>query len=203
MLIPLINPLNNVLLSNAVLGFISPHGITDYIHAKKHGLKKELYQINIFTVGSTLLIEYFHNEDVITFAFLLASIIHFRNDMPYIELKKIHPKVLQLFFSFCMIESFFFLPVSFFVAYMLLIHTPNHYKMSWEYTKYHLQESILLIVGLGILLLQLDNPLFSGISIDLNVVEAFVIGHIIYQEAYVFPECNQIIRQNSIKETEE
>jgi len=192
MLIPLINPLNNVLLSNAVLGFISPHGITDYIHAKKHGLKKELYQINIFTVGSTLLIEHFHHEDVITFAFLLASIIHFRNDMPYIELKKINPKLLQLFFSFCMIESFYFLPVSFFVAYMLLIHTPNHYKMSWEYTKYHLQESILLIVGLGIMLLQLNNPLFSDVSVDLNVVEAFVIGHIIYQEVYVFHEWKQI-----------
>ena len=64
---------------------IGPHGITDIIHANNTNLLPQLSATYGSTVGSSILLHHFHMEPMLDVAFFIASIIHFRRDMPYFK----------------------------------------------------------------------------------------------------------------------
>ena len=183
-----------------LIGFVFPHGITDLFHAQSQQKIPQLLKINITTIVSCFYAYYLKQESIIQFAFLLSSIIHFRNDMPLITIKNIDPKWTQLLFSIVLTSSFGIIPTECFIAFMACIHTPNHYKISWSFLKENKIESVGYILGLGILLNKLspDKMIFSksmiAESTPLSVfVKSVVIGHIIYQEMHVFSESKKVL----------
>lgn len=185
-------------ITNAVTGIISPHGMTDYIHAKKFGYLDKLYRINLGMTGCGFILNQCHMHTIIQYTFLIASIIHFRNDMPLVEIKNTNSKSLQLLFSTAFVGSMHFLPTEYFVLYMLFIHTPNHYRLAWDYIKDHLEETLCLVIGIGAILSQLNQ--IDNIPLDLMAfVQTLVISHIVYQEKYVFPEYKQLVNTYKAK----
>lgn len=184
-----------------LLSVIFPHGMTDIIHAKKYDNIPALLKINTIITSSCLLLHHvFKQEHLVHSLFMIASMIHFRNDMPLITIKNIDPKWIQLLFSIGLTNSFGIIPTECFIAFMTCVHTMNHYKMSWSFVKYYKIESFGYILGLGILLNKLspDKMLFSKSMIvestPLSVfVKSVVIGHIIYQELHVFSESKKVL----------
>lgn len=179
----------------AVSGIVSPHGMTDYIHAKKFGYLQQLYKINLGIVSSGIVLNQFQLQHFVHYAFIVSSIIHFRNDMPSIPYK--YNKSIQLMFSTIFVTSMHFVPPEYFVLYMLFIHTPNHYRIAWSYIKDNLEETLVLVLGIGFILSQL-NFIENTPAVFLNVIQTLVISHIVYQEKYVFQEYQQLV--NNIKQ---
>ena len=186
--------LSKKFITNAMTGIVSPHGMTDYIHAKKFGFLPELYKINLSIISSGYFFNVLHMQPLIHLFFLVSSAVHFRNDMPTIRIKTIHPKLLQLVFSSAFVGSLHFIPFEYFIIYMLCVHTPNHYFMAWNYIKDNLEETVGLVIGLGFLLSQINYV--ENIPSDfLTFLQTLVISHIVYQEIYVFPEYKEIVER--------
>jgi len=186
--------LSKKFITNAMTGIVSPHGITDYIHAKKFGFLQELYKINLGIVSSGYFLNVLQMQPLINLLFLISSAIHFRNDMPTIRIKTVNPKLLQLVFSSAFVGSLHFIPFEYFIIYMLCVHTPNHYFMAWNYIKDNLEETIGLVSGFGFLLSQL-NCVGNISSNFLTFLQTLVISHIVYQEIYVFSEYKEIVER--------
>jgi len=179
-------------ITSAVSGIISPHGMTDYIHAKKFGHLDELYRINLSMAVGGFVLTHCQLYIIIQFTFLVASIVHFRNDMPLIKIKNTNSKTLQLLFSSVFVGSMHFVPGEYFVLYMLFIHTPNHYRLAWDYIKDNLEETACLVIGIGAILSQMNQ--FENIPLNLMAfIQTLVISHIVYQEKYVFPEYKKLL----------
>tara|TARA_B100000902_G_C26910882_1_gene716794 strand:+ start:75 stop:644 length:570 start_codon:yes stop_codon:yes gene_type:complete len=176
---------DKTILSKAMSAIVSPHGITDYIHAKKYGYLQELYKINLVTVTSGTIIGYFHYDAVLNIIFLFSSIIHFRNDMPELNILRIDKKMIQIILSTLFVLSLHVIPVEYFAAYMVFIHTPNHYKMGWFYIKENVKETLVLVLGLGIILSNIDDIDFLSFPV-IHFIQSVVISHIIYEESFVF-----------------
>ena len=182
--------LSKPFVAKAVSCIIAPHGMTDYIHAKKFGYLEELYKINLSMIASGLLLNRCNMYYIIQTCFLLASVIHFRNDMPLI----LNNKKLQVVFSTIFVGSMHFIPSEYFVLYMLFVHVPNHYRLAWNYVKDNLEETIFLIISIGAILSKINK--IDNFSLDLlTCVHTLVISHIIYQEKYVFPEYKKLVEK--------
>lgn len=186
----------HTIMKNIIVGFISPHGMTDYIHAKKYGYLTQLYQININTMAAGGLCHFIHADSIVHGAFLISSVIHFRNDMPLIYYKNINGKQMQLLMSTMLVTTMHNFPPEYFLLYLSCIHTPNHYRLAWDYIKDNLKETLLLVLGTGFLLTQIN---YSGTlemnSLDpllITLVQTLVISHIIYQERFVFAEFTKL-----------
>ena len=190
------NEIINKITKWTLYGIIFPHGITDIIHANKYDKIQALIKINTILSISCVLFNYaFKQEKIVHRIFLIASMIHFRNDMPIIIIKNINPKCIQLLFSIGLTSSFGIIPIECFIAYMACIHTPNHYKISWSFMKENKIKSISYILGMGILLnklspinMILSKPMIIESTPISVLVKSAVISHIIYQETHVFPE---------------
>jgi hypothetical protein len=193
----------NQLIKPIITGIISPHGITDFIHAKKFGLLKELYHVNLSIISAGSFLNLLHLDNVVNIVFITSSIIHFRNDMPIIQHNYINSKLntnqLQLLLSSLMVGSLYVVPHDFFILYMIFIHTPNHYKMALPYIQERLLETVLLVVGLGMFLtyiscsnypiIDLSNDnLIDCNSMLYNFIKTVIISHIVYEELYIFNE---------------
>ena len=173
------------ILSKTMSLIVSPHGLTDYIHAKKFGYLQQLYKINLATVTCGELIGYFHCDYILHTVFLLSSIVHFRNDMPEITIFNVDKRRTQYILSALFVLSLYKIPIELFVIYMVFIHTPNHYKMSWFYIKDNLKETLILVLGFGFALLNLDY--LNNLSFPIiYFIQGIIISHIIYQETFVF-----------------
>lgn len=171
---------------------IAPHGITDYIHAKKYELLPALYKINLAAVAATLLAHMSHCDNLIHYAFMGSAVIHFRNDMPNIGLKNKEKLGFQLLCSTGLVFIGPIIKWNIFLYYMLFIHVPNHYKMSYDYVKDHMKETVSLVIGFAILLNSISyNPLES-VEIDW-LSKSLVIAHIAYEELYIFDEVPKLI----------
>lgn len=193
----------NQLIKPIITGIISPHGITDFIHAKKFGLLKELYHVNLSIISAGSFLNLLHLDNIVNIVFITTSIIHFRNDMPIIKHKYINSKLntnqLQLLCSSVMVGSLYVVPHEFFILYMIFIHTPNHYKMALPYIQERLLETILLVVGLGMFLTYITCSNFHLIDLSndnlidcnsmlYNLIKTVIISHIVYEELYIFSE---------------
>ena len=71
-------------------GVIAPHGITDMLHARCENKMKEL----TLTYGTTIVSSYLLSDVgmgmAVNILFFVLSVVHFRRDMPIINLSLIH-----------------------------------------------------------------------------------------------------------------
>lgn len=179
-----------------ISAIISPHGMTDYIHAKENNLIPTLYSTYFQTSALTFLGNYMHFDDAVSTAFLAASVIHFRHDMPSIKfIPWLNEERTKLAMSLFLVSSLHFVDPLWFVGYMTVIHTPNHYRLSWNYIKKRKNETIALLSFAGALLLALDTPDTLSMG-GTSLIQALVIGHIIYEERFIFKDFNKLIEDH-------
>ena len=184
-------------LSTAITTIVSPHGMTDYIHAKQFGLLRELYIVHASTISTCLFLHLVHLKPIIHNLFILCSAIHFRNDMPLIIRSPIPPKFLQLILSTLFVIGMHYHSPEWFIAYMIFIHTPNHYRLSWEFLRKDLGNSFKIVFLSGFLLypfrkLQTISPWM------MSMIQALVIAHIVYQEKFVFTDLTTLLRKQRL-----
>ena len=69
---------------NILTTVIAPHGITDMIHAVQYNITSELLALNGAVLGASLIMA--NNAPMLLDgAFMAASVVHFRHDMPTIK----------------------------------------------------------------------------------------------------------------------
>ena len=180
----LVKPL---ILKHITTTLIGPHGITDIIHANNTNILPQMSATYGSTLGSSLLLDHFHMNPVLDVSFLIASIIHFRRDMP-----KSNRIPRYIFSASFLLFSYEYFP-ELFILYMLAIHVPHHYKLNWEFMKQTPKFSVLLIVFTSIFMG------FIGNSVDglddgqlLSTTKGIIISHIIYEELFIFRNENTI-----------
>ncbi|OUU13228.1 MAG: hypothetical protein CBB97_26430 [Candidatus Endolissoclinum sp. TMED37] len=166
---------------------IGPHGITDIIHANNSNLLPQMSATYGSTVGSSILLHHFHMEPMLDIAFFIASIIHFRRDMPYfkpIPRYALSTSLLMFSYQYC---------PELFIFYMLSIHVPHHYQMNWEFMKQTPKFSILLIVFTSITMGFIGNSMDILENTDLlALTKGIIISHIFYEELFIFNIHNSI-----------
>jgi len=172
--------LSNIIAQKSLTTIIAPHGITDIMHAREYNIVNRLYEVNAGTIIVTHFLHMGHLTDFVNAAFLLASIVHFRHDMPVVK------NIPRFALSATMIPVFALCPATFFV-YMLLIHVPNHYRMNWKYIASNLGKNT-AILGIFTLLSAIGGELFfyylmNGYMMD--IMKSVVIAHIIYEETFI------------------
>lgn len=177
------------LLIKSINTFVSPHGLTDYIHAKQFNLLEDLYRINTLSLASAQILSILHFKPLLHGLFVSSAIVHFRNDMPYLPFSYLNKINSKLLLSGIFMTTMINLPPDFFAYYMLFIHTPNHYKLSLEFIKNNLNETLFLIGFVGIILgnLELTDQFINNIF---PLIQGLVIAHIIYEESYIFNDFN-------------
>lgn len=80
---------------------------------------------------------------------------------------------------------------------MIFIHTPNHYKMAWDYIKNDKFTMLfLLIITIGFFnqidFMNNELSVFNGIS------QSIIVSHIMYQEKYIYKDYNDtVIKYNN------
>jgi len=174
--------LKPIILKHLTTTLIGPHGITDIIHANNTNILPEMSLTYGSVVGSTLILSHTNMRPVIDILFLIASIIHFRRDMP--EIKQI-PR--YLWSGFLLLFTMNYSP-ELFIFYMLTIHVPHHYCMNWAYMKKTPKFSVLLLVVTSTLMGIIGNSFESGENMELiiDITKGIVLSHIAYEEVYIF-----------------
>lgn len=159
--------------SNAI---VAPHGITDIVHADQLNLFEPLIGVNLLSIGSFELLNYFDFNNISTFLFFFFSAIHFQHDVPSKNFYIRYGSIGLLF-----ILSAFYNDLLFY--YLLFIHVPNHYKTSLSYLKKSPLKSTIVISLSTIVCVSLDNLIvynqYNGI------LQGIIVGHIIYEQLFV------------------
>lgn len=160
---------------------IAPHGITDYIHAKKYDLLDPLYKIQAGSTIGTLMLHYSDHPYLLNGIFIAFAAAHFRHDMPQIK------DIPRYYFSSSFITLSLLLNPSVFYWYMITIHVPHHYQMNWKLLKDKPKFSKQIIIGFS-LICSIFTPVYDDIiSNDLlcDIGKALVISHILYEEMFI------------------
>jgi hypothetical protein len=156
---------------------VAPHGITDLIHAHKHNLYGKLaqiYGISITAASGTQALP--HGDYVLLVTLCLASCVHFRHDLVSFFPSVPYPTLCTGALLFPLVQQ-----PDYFLAYMCLLHVPNHYRMAWTYVKEHRAATLWLLVTMGIVsIIGLDYA-----STCMAPIIGIVIGHILYEEKYI------------------
>lgn len=189
MIIPQLTPNTIMSLTNTIIG---PHGMTDLIHAKENKNLEQLYRVNLITIASSYGLHVIHCDNILNILFMIASIVHFRNDMPYFnkDNSSLNKAIFQLFLSSILILTTYGENSILFFLYMLVIHVPNHYKMSWSFIKNNLRETITL--------LSIASLIFTGLKynpatmLDDWLSKGIIISHIVYEETGIFKDVKKI-----------
>ena len=176
----MIFPIKSLLLQKSLSTIIAPHGMTDLMHAEQYGLTAQLVRINAM---SMLTSHFLHNMDggnILTGAFLVSSVVHFRHDMPVVK------NVPRFVLSGVLIPTFVVNPLLFY-AYMLFIHVPNHYKMNWQFIKPKLVKNLLVLLGVTLAFSLGGDMLFDTFlnSYLVDLSKGVVIAHIVYEETFI------------------
>jgi hypothetical protein len=173
----LLKPLLFKQLTTTIIG---PHGITDMIHANQTNHLAQLYQINALTATSSIVLSQIHMTPILDTVFFIASIIHFRRDMPEIS------NIPRYVWSTALLMTTIQIPELFF-AYMVLVHVPHHYEMNWKYMKENPRMSFALILVTTLLMGHTGTMLGDNIYADsiVNVSKGIIVSHIVYEELFV------------------
>jgi hypothetical protein len=176
-----------------VLGIISPHGVTDLVHAAQSHRVKKLFQIQAANVLGNQLLHSANLGSIVNAIFFISSAIHFRHDFNLLNkipnafiillFFNIPEMILNLFlfgFPNITVEDAFFL-------YMTFIHVPNHYRMSWSFIKKQKVLSGFLVFLLGATFLYLGKFInYTNVNPAIKIaVKSFIISHIMYNELYI------------------
>jgi len=167
---------------NILTTVIAPHGITDMIHAVQYNITTELFALNGAVLGASVIMA--NNAPMLLDgAFMAASVVHFRHDMPSI---KYVPKSAL---STLLIGSSVLYDPNIFFLYMVAMHVPNHYRTNWRYIRENTKKNVGLII-LFTLALYLCGELFPALyecQLAFDCSKGLVISHIIYDEKHIYP----------------
>ena len=159
---------------------IAPHGITDLFHAYEKKNMKALASIYISSFGVICLDNFVNLDYIINVFFMIASIFHFRHDMPKIF------TIPQIIWSTLMVLRFRQIGVPFFLLYMCFFHVPNHYKKYIQLFKKYGFLLFFVIINLSYIFGYVTNNYFDVLKLNniQNIGKMIVISHIIYEEIY-------------------
>ena len=184
--------LPKILAQKSLTTIIAPHGMTDLMHAREYNIVNRLYEVNVGTLVTTHFLHVGQLSAVVNLAFIFASVVHFRHDMPVVE------GVPRYMFSTAMLPVFAMYHPAFFV-YMLLIHVPNHYRMNWKYISPKLVKNI-GILAFFTLLSAIGGEVFFHYLVNdymMDIMKAVVISHIIYEEAFIHKPSDSLSEINN------
>jgi len=185
-MLPIVQTKLAPLIINTIIG---PHGITDAIHAIHTHKQKELAITYTSCISSAHLLDTFHQTELLNVLFLVASAIHFRNDIP------IKNNNLQLLISSLMVFNAENIGMPFFLTYMTLIHVPNHYITFHNITKQYKALTLFSISLISLIMFCFQN---NNQQVDphiISLVKGLIISHVVYEEKYS-NEPHQNILQN-------
>ena len=159
---------------------VIPHGITDIVHAKTNGRLNELAQIYTGTTITSLILHPLSTN--VHPIFVIASIIHFRHDVPIAQ-------PIWKYIITSILVTLFYCPGGFelFLLYMCTVHVPNHYKSAWNYMKMDIRTSIALVISVRIaleLFMKTQHIIMCHFAFPV-FVQFIAIAHIIYTELYI------------------
>ena len=167
---------------NILTTVIAPHGITDMIHAVQYNITSELLALNGAVLGASVIMAD-NAPMLLDGAFMAASVVHFRHDMPTI---KYVPKSAL---STLLIGSSVLYDPNIFFLYMVATHVPNHYRTNWRYIRENTGKNVALII-LFTLILYSCCELFPALyesKLAFDCSKGLVISHIIYDEKHIYP----------------
>ena len=161
---------------------IAPHGITDIIHAVQYNMTTELVTFNGLTIGTS----YVLSEKaplLLDGAFIVASVVHFRHDMPHIN------AIPRATLSAALIAVSIMYDPNILILYMVLSHVPNHYRTNWKYINTD-KKNVGLIV-LFTMVLFFGGEIFpslyeSGLTFD--CAKGLIISHVLYNEKHIYKD---------------
>ena len=166
---------------NILTTVIAPHGITDMIHAVQYNITSELFALNGALLGASVIMA--NNAPMLLDgAFMAASVVHFRHDMPTI---KYVPKSTL---STLLIGSSVLYDPNIIFIYMVATHVPNHYRTNWRYIRENTEKNVALII-LFTLFLYSCGELFPALyesKLAFDCSKGLVISHIIYDEMQIY-----------------
>lgn len=166
---------------------VAPHGITDLIHAYHYNNMDNLMKIYggslFFMYLSDIVHSKFHNVNLLDSAFYTSSICHFKHDFPNKNVNNFHinPYIMSSLF----VTSTIFMSMDIFTIYMVLIHVPRHYIKCWKFIKDYKRILAVLILLISIPGYKIIDELYNLDHRIIEIVEAIIIGHIIYNEKYI------------------
>lgn len=165
------------LLTTAV---ITPHGMTDLIHAENENNVLPLFRINIICAGVSMILHIMNMDAMTNFMFMTSSAIHFRHDFP------LQNEFLQICASSLLVLNSQNIGIEWFLVYMCFIHVPNHYKIYKQMIKENLVKSglyISLCGAIATLYFYSDPSILQNDNV-FTLSKALIISHIIYEELY-------------------
>ena len=177
-----INNIKPLVINNIV----APHGITDISHSLETKNFKKLISINLFSYLFTDITAKINLDIISDSLFLFLSVVHFKNDFPFIERKR--TIISSVFVSSLFIINNFLksqFEIYFFLMYMSFIHVPLHYKENWWHIKKKpILNSILIFIVAIFSNIIYENYILTKNRIISKFVKSIVISHIIYSEKY-------------------
>jgi hypothetical protein len=168
---------------NIITTVIAPHGITDMIHAVQYNITSEIMALYGSVLGASVIMA--NNAPIILdVSFIVASVVHFRHDMPVI---KYVPKCAL---STLLIGGSVLYDPNILFLYMVAIHVPNHYRINWRYIRENTKKNI-GVIFLCTVTLYLCGEIFPIIyesQLAFDCSKGLVISHIIYDEKHIYPD---------------
>lgn len=178
-----------LLIKQAIVGIIAPHGMTDTIHALQTNNLKALYGINAISMGSFFAMHKMNAHLLLNGLFIAFSTLHFQHDIP----------AKNWFLRLFTILSIFrlgFYDTNILILYMVLAHVPQHYMNNFKYLAKTPAMSF-IIMGLTTLFMvnlekfQINNGIVRPVHFD--VIKGIIVAHIVYQELFIHPDLSQFL----------
>lgn len=170
---------NPIVYQNIISGIIAPHGMTDLFHSQQYNKTKELLLMNAGITASSFLLNTNNLSPILDSTFFISSIIHFRHDMPSINVPRYILSTSLILLSLQQ-PDFFFL-------YMVALHVPNHYKNNWKYIEFNKDTNLGILFLFTTLFLYITNQ-YNDL-IDVNFISTLsksgIISHIVYEETSI------------------
>ena len=152
------------------------------IHAVQYNITTELLALNGAVLGASVIMA--NNAPMLLDgAFMAASVVHFRHDMP--DFRELYiPKFvlsgLLLMLSIHQDPNILF-------RYMVLMHVPNHYIMNWKFIRKNPHQNIGLVVVFSLLLVFLGEsfPWMFESKLLFDMSKGIIISHVLYNEKHI------------------
>lgn len=173
---------NNILLKYSIPIIIAPHGCTDLVHAIQNKHLINFCKIQSISVASSLLLTKLNQIKIIDTIFYIATIIHFKRDIPKIN------NISRSFIVCCMLFMSTYYTPNLFIYYMTFVHVPNHYISNWYYLKKtpYLSLINLIVNTITITITSLFNKnVYINNPLIHTIIKGIIISHIIYQEIFI------------------
>jgi len=189
----------SILLKYSIPVIVAPHGCTDLVHAIQNNHIISLCKIQTVSFVTSWLLTKMDKIQTLDTIFIIASIIHFKRDIPKIY------NISRSFIVCCMLFIANYYTPYLFNYYMILMHVPNHYLSNLHYLKKTPYLSLATLIINTFLIVTLFNKFYiSSINNSLIhiIIKGVIISHIIYQEIFIHNNNNNNYKKYKYKDTD-